>query len=1683
MKKSLLFKHLLIFSATVLLSLVHNNTAAQTYGNEWIKPGNTYYKFKVGRNAICRITQAQLDNIGLGGVSGSEFAIIREGAEIPLYVTTNGVFGANDYIEFYGEIANGAIDTDLYTQANYQPNIKKNLISDTAYYFLTHDNTTHLRLTQADNIIPGTLPTPAPYFWVTIPSNRNLTTLGLGQSHNFSEYYYSSEYDKAEGWSTKTMNAATEDYMFYTKPVYTSDPNLQPKLEFTISNHSRLLSTTSAKIMINQTNQIFDTAFSRFEMVKKELVLPFTYFNQGNAALNQTRVDITTNTNFLNHGIYLTFPRTFQFSDNVMTTFAEMKLPANERYLQITGFNNGSASTPAKLLDRTQGKIYNGVIHAQTGQLRFYLDNSTVERNLALISPHMVLNITSFEPIVFRNYDLPTNQGNYLILTHTNYINASPSYVTDYSNYRKTSQGGSYNAQLIDVTELYNQFAYGFEFHPKAIKNFIKYALDKWATTPEYLFIIGKGIQYHTYNNYKTNISSFTFPPVPTWGHPGSDNLFSSFNNDNKPMLATGRLSAWNNNEIGLYLEKTKAYELAAKVSGVPNTTNDSWKKRALHIAGATSQDLQTSLLSSLNICKSIIQDTLTGAVVTTIYKKDTDPVSSVADARIDSLINEGVSYISFYGHASAAGFDYNLNVPYQYNSTPKLPVFYAYGCDVAQIFLLPNANASLQIKTISEDYLAAPNGGSIAMIAGNNIGWTSILPSYMQNIYREASFRSYGKTLGEQYKNNIHYLQNINNSKMMDIHTQSLLLQGDPGLYRYGPEQPDFVIERQNVTTNPPNISTSIDSFEITVPVHNLGKSIDDSVMVRLTHTRPGNNTILHNDSIYTKVYFSDTLKFKVPVDPNQDPGLNIFTLKIDADDRFVEISEQNNQVVLELYIFSENLMPIYPKEYAIVYQQGVTLKASTLNAFAPSRRYKIEIDTTIHFNSSIKQSTDITSLGGVIQWKPSITLQDSVVYYWRTALDSLINDSIVWNYSSFVYLQHGSDGWNQSHYFQYLNDKYNGIAINSNRQFQFTPYTNNFHSFNRIVPDLTRLSDVADKLNDIQLNSWSCGSGNTLQIGIIDSITGRPIPRPAGCNRVSTNYEFNLTTLAGRNNARILLESIEDGQYIHIKNITFLSYWNGAKQHLKPTNWMNDTLTYGSGNSLYHALKNVGFDDIDLVDTMQSYIFFRRKGRTDVPIEQVVSTGIEPISILTTFNSYPDTGLVTGTIIGPALEWKELKWRQSALDNQLQNDSSYVEVFGIGTNNIETLLYTGFAKDTTLSFIPANTYPNIRLKWNSVDNINRTSPQLDYWRVLYDPVPEAALNAAKHLTFKDTFHEGENAVLKLAIENLTPKAMDSMLVKYQIIDANNIIHNLQNVRYKPLAGNDTIIAELHFNPALFKGRNLLFVEANPNNDQIEQYHPNNIGYLAFNVVADMYNPVLDVTFDGIHILDKDLVSAKPLVKIILNDESKFASLSDTSLLQVQLAYPDNLQNPVDIPFDGTKCKFISANLEDGKNEAVIEYRPELAIDGIYKLIVKGKDKAGNIAGNAPTYEVHFTVENKSSITNVLNYPNPFSTSTAFVFTLTGSEIPSQFKIQILSVTGKVVREITKNELGNIHIGRNITEYKWDGRDQYGQLLGNGVYLYRVVTSIQGEDVEHRKNASVDKYFKNGYGKLYIMR
>jgi hypothetical protein len=67
------------------------------------------------------------------------------------------------------------------------------------------------------------------------------------------------------------------------------------------------------------------------------------------------------------------------------------------------------------------------------------------------------------------------------------------------------------------------------------------------------------------------------------------------------------------------------------------------------------------------------------------------------------------------------------------------------------------------------------------------------------------------------------------------------------------------------------------------------------------------------------------------------------------------------------------------------------------------------------------------------------------------------------------------------------------------------------------------------------------------------------------------------------------------------------------------------------------------------------------------------------------------------------------------------------------------------------------------------------------------------------------------------------------------------------------------------------------------------------------------------------------------------------------------------------------------------------------------------------------------------------------------------------------------------KSELGPLRIGNNITTYRWNGTDEFGDRLANGVYLYRVVMK-EGVTFAKRETAG-DHTFTKGFGKLYIIR
>ncbi|MCV2486159.1 type IX secretion system sortase PorU [Flavobacterium sp. SH_e] len=120
----------------------------------------------------------------------------------------------------------------------------------------------------------------------------------------------------------------------------------------------------------------------------------------------------------------------------------------------------------------------------------------------------------------------------------------------------------------------------------------------------------------------------------------------------------------------------------------------------------------------------------------------------------------------------------------------------------------------------------------------------------------------------------------------------------------------------------------------------------------------------------------------------------------------------------------------------------------------------------------------------------------------------------------------------------------------------------------------------------------------------------------------------------------------------------------------------------------------------------------------------------------------------------------------------------------------------------------------------------------------------------------------------------------------------------------------------------------------------------------------------------------------------------------------------------------------------------------------------------AWDVYNNPVTSEIQFTVVGDDSLTlsHVLNYPNPFSTYTQFWFSHNKPYEPLDVQVQVMTITGKVVW--TKNQTITTEgfLSRDIT---WDGKDDFGDRIGKGVYIYKLTVK------SNLTNKKAEKYEK----------
>ena len=211
-------------------------------------------------------------------------------------------------------------------------------------------------------------------------------------------------------------------------------------------------------------------------------------------------------------------------------------------------------------------------------------------------------------------------------------------------------------------------------------------------------------------------------------------------------------------------------------------------------------------------------------------------------------------------------------------------------------------------------------------------------------------------------------------------------------------------------------------------------------------------------------------------------------------------------------------------------------------------------------------------------------------------------------------------------------------------------------------------------------------------------------------------------------------------------------------------------------------------------------------------------------------------------------------------------------------------------------------------------------------------------------------------------------------------------------------------------------------------------------VGGFSENNIADNIPPNIKLNLNDDKFINGGLVNETPILLIKMFDSSGI----NTSGL--------GIGHDISLVIDGKENNTIVLNsyyeaLLDSYKSGNIKFQLPSLETGKHFATVKVWD----IANNSSTVTIDFEVANSEElvIKNVYNYPNPFTSSTVFMFQHNQPAENINVLIDIYSVAGKLVHQINKviNTTGNL-----CKDIFWDGKDKNNEKLARGVYIYTII-------------------------------
>ncbi|MCF8304905.1 MAG: hypothetical protein K9I71_00645 [Ignavibacteriales bacterium] len=1296
-----------------------------------------------------------------------------------------------------------------------------------------------------------------------------------------------------------------------------------------------------------------------------------------------------------------------------------------------------------------------------------------------------------------------TNGADYIIIKHHSFSDAAQ----NLANFRKNNLSNFPNARVavVDVQDIYNEFNGGL-LSASAIQNFLKYTFEEWTSpAPTYAALLGDMSW-----DYRRIISTSRPNFIPSlmyhstrYGFAVSDNNLAAVAGDDYiPDIAIGRISCET---------PTEANTLVSKILNYPGVTDKDWIQNILLIgAGQDNEDESTFGFNDECVYLENTYINPNGYSASKVFRYPNKPAHMQYQGdriEIREEFDKGAVIANFYGHGGGYQWDlvFNTDDIYALRNSNKLPFISSVTCYTAHF---DNQDV------FGEVFNKIPGKGSIGFWGSTGLTfWGEGLDankSLFKQLFDEGNY-----VMGDALiASKINFLGGLP-TKIKNDNIALFSYLGDPGLTLALPDKPDFSISRQEISITPENILLG-DSVYVQAKIRNLGRIFPgDTAIVKFTASTSDTSFMIASKRLSSFVSI-DSIGFFWK--PGIDGIINI-AVEVNKDNPIPEMDTSDNSASFEMSVFDlSEPNVIRPNDGFFTNLRSIDFLLADIGYYAGlNLEYFFEVSSKADFATVIFSTDAIIADKGLVSWR--ISALSPGVYFWRTRLKDGEKYSdwtdtrsfTITNTSGFGYFAEGTqlDLFTKNNFF--YSDSAKALILDTkikppkpmaerlidtvttlirpnfkmtsmttdgtylyvaNKSFFngekpspiFKIGTGNGNVYGQVydtIPNFSALikhsifylnSRIYVSTGDpFLLKSINPVTGSTSDVfvpdGILDNGTGK-VKRGTSYLATDGRYVYNLA----------FQDSNGLDHYV-IRTFDPQNGWNRPRTDLitESISWGNEFSAffvaghyffpfeyYSEGKMRRIDLNNGAYEDQWFTGNgIQGYHAWCYDIENDAVYASVALDGYIPAIHKFTGYYKQSSGYIYTGRIGPAANWGNLEY---VINTQGYNGYAKTDVQGYDNQNRKwENLFEDVGSSTDISSIRTSDYQYIRAFFTFGDSTSGISDpaSLSKLKVSYESLPEIILRDEDFSFAPDSIMQGFPIEMSLSVSNIGYAIADSVKLEYYLNNSDSVVFS----KYLSIPASGSVISRdtITTDGLLFKNS----VRTIASLKLPEFYNFNNLADNNFYVAKDSLDPVFNITIDGKEPINGELIRPNPEIFISLSDNSPLAL--DTADFFIHL-------NNKKISFAADSIIYDYTPYPNSK--ATLLWKPELE-SGIYDLTVFAKDASDNFF-DSTEYRVNFIVDTENKVKDIYNYPNPFSDHTYFTFTLTGSTVPDEMNIKVYTIAGRLIRDIDVpvSELAIKYLNKIF----WDGRDQDGDEVSNGVYFYKVNTSYKDKHYSELK-------------------